>query len=75
MNQTPLQELRETSNSTDLPKMWTVRTDRELVRDNDIVRRLVEIYIWVCLVVDDNIFNLVDLHMGMFGSGWKWQDL
>ncbi|GKE76814.1 hypothetical protein Tco_1542934, partial [Tanacetum coccineum] len=30
------------------------------------------IYIWVCLVVDDNIFNLVDLHMGMLGGGWKW---
>nr|GFA11785.1 hypothetical protein [Tanacetum cinerariifolium] len=42
MNQTPLQELRETSNSTDLAKMWTVMMDRELVRDNDIVRRLVE---------------------------------
>ncbi|GJW93444.1 hypothetical protein Tco_0173116 [Tanacetum coccineum] len=69
MNQTPLQELRETSNSTDLPKMWTVMMDRELVRDNDIVRRLVEIYIWVCLVVDDNIFNLVYLHMGMLGGG------
>nr|GEX45915.1 hypothetical protein [Tanacetum cinerariifolium] len=25
--------------------------------------------------VDDEIFNLVDLHMGMFGGGWKWQDL
>ncbi|GJZ33186.1 hypothetical protein Tco_0578622 [Tanacetum coccineum] len=24
--------------------------------------------------VDDEISNLVDLHMGMFG-GWKWQDL
>ncbi|GKA42884.1 hypothetical protein Tco_0735544 [Tanacetum coccineum] len=42
MNQTPLQELRETSNSTDLPKMWTVMMDRELVRDNDIVRRLMK---------------------------------
>ncbi|GJS44542.1 hypothetical protein Tco_0828577 [Tanacetum coccineum] len=43
MNQTPLQELRETSNSTDLPKMWTVMMDREVVRDNDIVRRLMEV--------------------------------
>ncbi|GJV45281.1 hypothetical protein Tco_1429817 [Tanacetum coccineum] len=25
--------------------------------------------------VDDEISNLVDLHMGMFGGGWKWQDL
>ncbi|GJX63504.1 hypothetical protein Tco_0296404 [Tanacetum coccineum] len=25
--------------------------------------------------VDDEIFNLVDLHMDMFGGGWKWQDL
>ncbi|GJZ92377.1 hypothetical protein Tco_0664442 [Tanacetum coccineum] len=24
---------------------------------------------------DDEISNLVDLHMGMFGGGWKWQDL
>ncbi|GJS73309.1 hypothetical protein Tco_0706150 [Tanacetum coccineum] len=38
MNQTPLQELRETSNSMDFPKMWTVMMDREVVRDNDIVR-------------------------------------
>ncbi|GJV22684.1 hypothetical protein Tco_1375379 [Tanacetum coccineum] len=25
--------------------------------------------------VDDEISNLVDLYMGMFGGGWKWQDL
>ncbi|GKB61654.1 retrovirus-related pol polyprotein from transposon TNT 1-94 [Tanacetum coccineum] len=25
--------------------------------------------------VDDEIFNLVDLHMGMLGGEWKWQDL
>ncbi|GJZ95749.1 hypothetical protein Tco_0668083 [Tanacetum coccineum] len=25
--------------------------------------------------VDDEISNLVDLHMGMFDGGWKWQDL
>ncbi|GJT13910.1 hypothetical protein Tco_0860952 [Tanacetum coccineum] len=25
--------------------------------------------------VDNEISNLVDLHMGMFGGGWKWQDL
>ncbi|GKD37666.1 hypothetical protein Tco_1257873 [Tanacetum coccineum] len=25
--------------------------------------------------VDDEISNLVDLHMGMLGGGWKWQDL
>ena len=24
---------------------------------------------------DDEISNLVDLHMGMLGGGWKWQDL
>ncbi|GJY13317.1 putative ribonuclease H-like domain-containing protein, partial [Tanacetum coccineum] len=24
---------------------------------------------------DDEISNLVDLHMGMLGDGWKWQDL
>ncbi|GKA40437.1 hypothetical protein Tco_0733030 [Tanacetum coccineum] len=24
---------------------------------------------------NDEISNLVDLHMGMFGGGWKWQDL
>ncbi|GJR28687.1 putative reverse transcriptase domain-containing protein [Tanacetum coccineum] len=24
---------------------------------------------------DDEISNLVDLHMGMFDGGWKWQDL
>ncbi|GKB03504.1 hypothetical protein Tco_0831647 [Tanacetum coccineum] len=23
--------------------------------------------------VDDEISNLVDLHMGMFGGGWKWK--
>ncbi|GJX70194.1 hypothetical protein Tco_0307365 [Tanacetum coccineum] len=43
MNQTPLQELRETSNSTDLPKKWTVMMEKELVRDNDIVRTLMEV--------------------------------
>ncbi|GJS61884.1 hypothetical protein Tco_0656668 [Tanacetum coccineum] len=25
--------------------------------------------------IDDEISNLVDLYMGMFGGGWKWQDL
>ncbi|GKF66107.1 hypothetical protein Tco_0192624, partial [Tanacetum coccineum] len=23
---------------------------------------------------DDEISNLVDLHMGMLGGGWKWQN-
>ncbi|GKC10069.1 hypothetical protein Tco_1001679 [Tanacetum coccineum] len=27
------------------------------------------------VVVYDEISNLVDLHMDMFGGGWKWQDL
>ncbi|GJW93443.1 hypothetical protein Tco_0173115 [Tanacetum coccineum] len=43
MNQTPLQELCETSNSTYLPKIWTVMMDREVDRDNDTVRRLMEV--------------------------------
>ncbi|GJU05468.1 hypothetical protein Tco_1121898 [Tanacetum coccineum] len=43
MNPTPLQELCKTYNSIDLPKMWTVMMDREVVRDNDIVRRLMEV--------------------------------
>ncbi|GJX19965.1 V-type proton ATPase subunit A2-like protein [Tanacetum coccineum] len=49
MNQTPLQELCETSNSTDLPKIWTVMMDREVDRDNDIVRRLMEMNLGIIM--------------------------
>ncbi|GJZ67846.1 hypothetical protein Tco_0631086 [Tanacetum coccineum] len=43
MNQTPLGELRQTSNFIDLSKMWTVMMDREMHRDFDIARRLLEV--------------------------------
>ncbi|GKB79488.1 hypothetical protein Tco_0946383, partial [Tanacetum coccineum] len=32
-------------------------------------------YAFDVLYTYDEISNLVDLHMGMFGGGWKWQDL
>ncbi|GKE42918.1 hypothetical protein Tco_1470202 [Tanacetum coccineum] len=38
MNQSPLGELHETSNSTDLSKMWTVMMEREIDTYMEIVR-------------------------------------
>ncbi|GJU76680.1 hypothetical protein Tco_1273750 [Tanacetum coccineum] len=43
MNQSPLGELREASNSTNLSMMWTVMMDREVDRDYGIARRLLEV--------------------------------
>nr|GEU45760.1 uncharacterized mitochondrial protein AtMg00810-like [Tanacetum cinerariifolium] len=40
---TPLGELHQKSNSTDLSKMWTVMMDREMHRYFDIKRRLLEV--------------------------------
>ncbi|GJR84324.1 hypothetical protein Tco_0155109 [Tanacetum coccineum] len=40
MNNTPLGELHETSNSTDLSIMWSLMMDRETDRDYSIVRNL-----------------------------------
>ncbi|GJZ62953.1 hypothetical protein Tco_0619374 [Tanacetum coccineum] len=43
MNQSPLGELREASNSTNLSMMWTVMMDREVDRDYSIAKRLLEV--------------------------------
>ncbi|GJZ81581.1 hypothetical protein Tco_0646575 [Tanacetum coccineum] len=43
MNQSPLGELREASNSTNLYMMWIVMMDREVDRDYGITRRLLEV--------------------------------
>nr|GEV48398.1 ABC transporter G family member 31 [Tanacetum cinerariifolium] len=40
---TPLGELRQTSNSIDLSKMWTLMMDKEMDMDFDIARRLLEV--------------------------------
>ncbi|GJU92946.1 hypothetical protein Tco_1317702 [Tanacetum coccineum] len=43
MNQSPLRELREASNSTNLSMMWTVMMDKEVDRDYGIARILLEV--------------------------------
>ncbi|GJU52220.1 hypothetical protein Tco_1225934 [Tanacetum coccineum] len=43
MNQSPLGELHEASNSTNLFMMWTVMVDREVDRNYGIARRLLEV--------------------------------
>ncbi|GJU97158.1 hypothetical protein Tco_1326429 [Tanacetum coccineum] len=43
MNQSPLGELHEASNSTNLSMMWTVMMDREVDRDYGIARRLLDV--------------------------------
>ncbi|GKC74588.1 hypothetical protein Tco_1120471 [Tanacetum coccineum] len=40
MKQSPLVELRATSNSTDLPMMWTVAMQREIETDFVIARKM-----------------------------------
>ncbi|GJV99138.1 hypothetical protein Tco_1554390 [Tanacetum coccineum] len=52
--------------------------------DGELLNELIEARMLECYTekrlslqmdVDDEISNLVDLHMGMFGGGRKWQDL
>ncbi|GKD95836.1 hypothetical protein Tco_1379733, partial [Tanacetum coccineum] len=43
MNQSPIGELREASNSTNLSMMWTVMMDREVDRDYGIARKRLEV--------------------------------
>ncbi|GJY99510.1 hypothetical protein Tco_0516940 [Tanacetum coccineum] len=43
MNQSPLAELRATSNSTDLSKIWNVEMQREIENDFAIGRQLIRV--------------------------------
>ncbi|GJT94639.1 hypothetical protein Tco_1090157 [Tanacetum coccineum] len=45
MNQSPLGELREAFNSTNLSMMWTVMMDREVDKDYGIAKRPLEV-VW-----------------------------
>ncbi|GKC74750.1 hypothetical protein Tco_1120633 [Tanacetum coccineum] len=43
MKQSPVAELHATSNSIDLPKMWTVAKQREIETDFAIARQMMEV--------------------------------
>ncbi|GKA36393.1 hypothetical protein Tco_0722884 [Tanacetum coccineum] len=60
----------------DLEEQWCVLREQEKLMNTMIYSGSVtELLSALLHSPNDEISNLVDLHMGMFDGGWKWQDL